>query len=124
VALGMPEKNYKIRQGNAVFYTYLDRQKMHDFMHRSKFIISRPGYTTVMEMIHFSLKGLFIPTPGQIEQVYLSEYYEEKYWCHSVSQYKLDLKQDVEKAKTYNGFPETLNTSKDNVNLLIEKFFN
>jgi predicted glycosyltransferase len=123
VALGMPERKFKIRQGNAVFYSYLNREKMHDFMKRCKFIVSRPGYTTVMEMIHFNLMGLFIPTPGQIEQVYLSEYYEEKKWCHSVSQYKLDLQRDVENAKLYKGFPSQLIKSEENVKTLVEKYF-
>jgi uncharacterized protein (TIGR00661 family) len=124
VALGMPEKDYKIRQGNATFYTYLNREQMHNYLQRSKFVIARPGYTTVMELIQFGLKGLFIPTPGQIEQVYLAKYYEEKEWCRCVSQYKLDLVNDVEKAKSYPGFPASLTNSKENVKALIEKFFN
>ena len=123
VALGMPEKNYKIHQGNATFYTYLNREQMHDFLQRSKFIISRPGYTTVMEMIQFNLQGLFIPTPGQIEQEYLAKYYEEKKWCHCVSQYKFNLVRDVENAKSYQGFPKSLQSSEENVKELINKYF-
>jgi uncharacterized protein (TIGR00661 family) len=124
VALGMPEKNYKIHQGNATFHTYINRRQIHEYLQRSKFIIARPGYTTIMEMIHFGLKGLFIPTPGQIEQVYLAKYYEEKQWCHCVSQYRLDLAKDVEDAKTYKGFPGSLTTSEENVKELLEKYFN
>jgi len=123
VALGMPEKNYKISQGNATFYTYLNREQMHEYLKRSKFIISRPGYTTVMEMIQFGLEGLFIPTPGQIEQVYLAKYYEEKKWCHCVSQYKLDLANDVENANKYKGFPESLAKSETNVKALLGGYF-
>ncbi len=124
VALGMPEKNYKIRQGNATFHTYLNRKQMHEYLQRSKFVIARPGYTTVMELIQFGLKGLFIPTPGQIEQVYLAKYYEEKEWCHCVSQYKLDLESAVETAKSYPGFPPSLTNSKENVKVLVENYFN
>jgi len=124
VALGMPEKNYKIHQGNATFHTYLNRKQMHEYLQRAKFVIARPGYTSVMELIQLELKGLFIPTPGQIEQVYLAKYYEENKWCHCVSQYSLDLKRDVEIAKTYKGLPDTLNISAKNVNKLVEKYFN
>jgi len=124
VALGMPEKNYKISQGNATFYTYLNRKQMHEFLQRSKFVIARPGYTTAMEMIQLDLKGLFIPTPGQIEQVYLAKYYEEKDWCHCVSQYKLDLSSAVDKAKKYQGFPKSLTNSEENVKTLVDRHFN
>ena len=96
---------------------------MHEYLQRSKFVIARPGYTSVMELIQLGLKGLFIPTPGQIEQVYLAQYYEENKWCHCVSQYSLDLKRDVEIAKSYSGFPTTLNKSKDNVKNLVKKYF-
>ena len=76
--LGQPENNYKIRQGNAVFYTYASRQKISELIQRAKFIISRPGYTTIMEMVELGKKGLFIPTPGQIEQEYLARYIMQK----------------------------------------------
>jgi uncharacterized protein (TIGR00661 family) len=124
VTLGMPEKNYKIHQGNATFFTYLNREQIHEYLQRAKFVISRPGYTTIMEMIQFGINGLFIPTPGQIEQEYLANYYEEKKWCYCVSQFKLDLAKDVEKAKKNQGFPNSLPKSEENIKTLVDKFFN
>ncbi len=37
-------------------------------------IISRAGYTTVMDLTALKKKAILIPTPGQTEQEYLSEY--------------------------------------------------
>ena len=57
--------------------------------------------------------GLFIPTPGQPEQEYLSYYYEKMGWFYSKSQYQLNLKQDISLAMKYKGFP-TVPPTKDN----------
>jgi hypothetical protein len=58
--------------------------------------------------------GLFIPTPGQPEQEYLSYYYEKMGWFYSKSQYNLNLAQDIPLAMKYKGFP-TMATTKENV---------
>jgi len=121
IALGKPEKNYKIRMGKAEIYTYLNRNKMANYLSRAKFIISRPGYTTVMEMIESGKRGLFIPTPGQIEQVYLAKYFMENNWCHSASQNKLDLTSAIEIAKSYSGFPQNFSRTSENLDKLFDE---
>ena len=120
VALGKPEKAYKIRMGNVEIYAYLNREKISYYMKKAKFIISRPGYTTVMEMIESKKHGLFIPTPGQIEQIYLAKYYLENKWCYYTSQYRIDLINAVKIAQTYPGFPENFSRSREN----LDKLFN
>ena len=66
-------------------------------------IISRPGYSTVMEVAAAGKKALFIPTPGQTEQEYLAEYYKEKNLFHYVSQKDMDLKNDILEALKFSG---------------------
>ena len=90
-------------------------------MNRAKFLISRSGYTTMMELAELEKRrGLFTPTPGQTEQEYLSKYYAKKGWFYSRSQYKLKLSEDVETATNYKGFPKVTKT-KENVKLLYEQ---
>jgi UDP-N-acetylglucosamine:LPS N-acetylglucosamine transferase len=121
IALGKPEKNFKIRMGNAVIFTYLNREKISDNMRKAKFIISRPGYTTVMEMIDSGKRGLFIPTPGQIEQVYLAKYFMKNNWCYSTSQYDLDLVTAVKAAQNYPGFPANFSRTRENLDKLFRE---
>ncbi len=121
IALGQPEKNYKIRMGNAVIFTYLNRNEISNYMRRAKFIISRPGYTTVMEMIESGKRGLFIPTPGQIEQEYLAKYFMENNWCYASSQYGFDLITAEKVARTYPGFPDNFSRSKENLDKLFRE---
>lgn len=114
-ALGQPEKKYKLRIGEAVFFSYLSRTEIAAYMKQSAFIIARPGYTTVMEMVELYKPGLFIPTPGQIEQEYLARHFSENNWIYAVSQQKLSLPADVEKAKTFLGFPDAFKPAAQNI---------
>ena len=86
--------------------TYVTNEEKAVLMNRAKFVICRSGYTTMMELAELKKKaGLFIPTPGQTEQEYLSWYYEQKGWFFSKSQYDLDLPADIGTARNYAGFP-------------------
>jgi UDP:flavonoid glycosyltransferase YjiC (YdhE family) len=94
-------------------------------MNRAKFIICRSGYTSMMEIAELGKRhALFIPTPGQTEQEYLSGYYEKKGWFHSQSQYRLNLPDDIRIARQsrYTGFPEVPKTE-ENVRKLYDQVF-
>ena len=74
-------------------------------MNRAKFIIARPGYTTVMELAELNKrKVLFLPTPGQTEQEYLAGHYEKQGYFHAVSQYGLQLRKAIEDARRFKGY--------------------
>lgn len=100
---------------------YADRNEMADLMNRSRCIITRSGYTSVMEIAELEKKYcLFVPTPGQTEQEYLSKLYEEKGWFHSVKQKHISLGKDLDVARKYTGFPE-MPKSRHNVQKLYEE---
>lgn len=45
---------------------------------QSKYIVSRAGYSTIMDLAALKRTAILVPTPGQTEQEYLSSYYSEK----------------------------------------------
>jgi len=95
--------------------SYATTQEKVRLMNRAKFVICRSGYTSMMELAELNKRhGLFIPTPGQPEQEYLSYYYEKMGWFYSKSQYNLNLTQDIPLAMKYTGFPSMPPTT-DNV---------
>ena len=55
-------------------------------MLQSEWIISRTGYTTVMEILCLQKKAILIPTPGQTEQEYLAKRLGLQNWAYSVLQ--------------------------------------
>jgi glycosyltransferase, family 2 len=48
-------------------------EKIKRFLN-AKTIISRAGYTTIMDLVELETQAILFPTPNQTEQLYLSEY--------------------------------------------------
>ena len=121
VLLGSPQRKSKVtRSGDCTIRTYVTNEEKAKLMNRAKFVICRSGYTTMMELAELGKKaGLFIPTPGQTEQEYLSWYYEQKGWFFSKSQYRLDLPGDISTAREYTGFP-SMPATEENVRHLYD----
>jgi uncharacterized pyridoxamine 5'-phosphate oxidase family protein len=55
----------------------------------SKAIITRAGYSTLMDLIVLKRKALLIPTPGQTEQEYLSMHFEKYFGFSRLPQRKI-----------------------------------
>lgn len=87
---GKPEKTGEIsRNGNITFYSHLSGTMMRNIIANSTNILTRSGYTTIMELVSQGRSALIIPTSGQTEQEYLAKYMSEKGWFNTVSQKKL-----------------------------------
>ncbi len=105
IALGNPDSDVVVKEKNLEIHSLLGSKEQEKMFNRAKFIITRSGYTTMMELGELEItKALLIPTPGQMEQERLADFYEEKKIFHHVDQYSLDLKKDVDKAKGFHGF--------------------
>lgn len=84
---GRPDKPKNIvRSGNILYYNHLAASEMKEMITGSESIISRSGYTTIMDLISLNRSALLIPTPGQTEQEYLAVYLAEKGWFHTLFQ--------------------------------------
>ncbi|WP_234859313.1 glycosyltransferase [Aquimarina aquimarini] len=59
-------------KNNIIIHNYLTGKDLEDTINSSNLIISRSGYTTVMDLAKLKKKAFFIPTPGQFEQEYLA----------------------------------------------------
>jgi UDP-N-acetylglucosamine:LPS N-acetylglucosamine transferase len=86
---------------NATLYAHLAAPDLVKEIKRADYIICRGGYTTLMELIPFDKKLIFIPTPGQTEQMYLGKLWEEKNWalCYAQENFKLNFA--LEEAKSF-----------------------
>lgn len=74
---------------------YLTAQKLNEAICSSRYVISRTGYTTVMDMLTLQKKCILIPTPGQPEQEYLGRHLK-KYTDFIINiESELDLNQCI-----------------------------
>ncbi len=64
-------------RGNMKVYNFMLSDNLEALINESKVIISRSGYTSVMDFARLRKKVFFIPTPGQFEQEYLAEHLEK-----------------------------------------------
>jgi len=112
IALGRPEDQRNRTFNHLRIFGYLGRKKQEEIMNRAKLVITRSGYTTLMELVALNKKALLIPTPGQTEQVYLADYHKKKGNFYSVSQDELNLTKDVEIASQYRGLSDEVDTDR------------
>lgn len=59
--------------GSVVVYNFMTSGQLEETLNKSKLIVSRSGYTTIMDLAKLGKKAFFIPTPGQFEQEYLAK---------------------------------------------------
>lgn len=104
MSLGKTEEEEIPEQKNIQTYTYLTKEKREELLNRSKLVISRSGYSTIMDLAVIGSKALLIPTPGQIEQEYLAGHLKKTNTCYTTSQEKLHLKNDSNYALKMKGF--------------------
>ncbi len=118
VTLGKPESQKVQKRGDAVIYDFLDREKQQEFMNRAKLVITRSGYTTLMELAELGKKALIVPTKGQPEQEHLGEYHMKIKTFYSVDQDNLDLTKDLRIAEAYPGYISLHKTDKSVQNFM------
>ena len=99
---GLPDnKGYHKKSELGTWFSHLNGNKLTEEIKHAKFIICRGGYTTLMELIPFKKKLIFVPTPGQTEQEYLGQYWQAKKWAITFSQSEFNLQTAIEKASEF-----------------------
>jgi uncharacterized protein (TIGR00661 family) len=104
MVLGTPERNPNVTDfGNITVFPHLDGDSLLKLIIRSEWVISRPGYSTVMDLAVLGKKAIFVPTPGQTEQEYLADYFRKKGIFYSEKQSVFNLLSAVTEAAEYQG---------------------
>ena len=85
-------------------FDLLNSSEINNYLCSSKLILSRSGYSSLMDYYSTRSSAILIPTPGQTEQEYLAERMNAKGLFYSTSQKDLILSEAIEAAKDYTGF--------------------
>lgn len=118
MTLGKAENYSIIKKKHLTTYSFVTKELREELLNKAKFVVSRSGYSTIMDVAVVGVKALLIPTPGQIEQEYLSQYHNALGTFYSVSQDTIDLKTDVEIAKEKTGITRECDVNKTVENIL------
>lgn len=103
IVRGLPNGQTIIPSTNDIqFHNHLPASEYNLEIQKAEYVISRSGYSTVMDLAKVGKKAILIPTPGQTEQEYLAQYLEQKKFALTVKQEGFDLSQTLEKAEKFN----------------------
>lgn len=80
-----------------IIYSNVSSNQRLDFFNRAKIIISRAGYTTIMDLVANNKKAVLFPTKNQTEQEYLADYLGEKGFFVNWWENDFDLKKLISK---------------------------
>ncbi|MBA3673729.1 MAG: glycosyltransferase [Chitinophagaceae bacterium] len=99
---GMPDGNtLKLENRLLEIKNHLSAIKLNEAMLQSDIIVSRCGYTTIMDLVKLQKKAILIPTPGQTEQEYLAKFLMENQIFYTISQKDFVLQNALKEANLF-----------------------
>jgi len=102
VVRGLPAGNDQaMPSANAIVYDHLPAEELCELVNAGELVISRSGYTTVMDLVKLQKKSVLVPTPGQTEQEYLADHLSQSGICVSMKQEEFDIGKAVQLAQRY-----------------------
>ncbi len=109
---GLPGNESTVDVGdNVAQENHLNSKELNQVIAESEIILCRSGYSTIMDLAKLSKKAIFIPTPGQTEQLYLAKRLNKNKIAYKTTLKKIDLNKDIALASTYLGFSESYNNA-------------
>lgn len=77
---------------NVTVFNHVDDGLFVELVSKSKYIICRGGYSSLMDLVSLNRNAYLVPTPGQTEQEYLADYLTRKGLFNSCKQSDFKLK--------------------------------
>jgi len=87
---------------NVEVINYLHAEELFQVLQSAKWIVCRPGYSTLMDLSYINKKVVLIPTPGQTEQEYLAENLAQMNMAVCQKQSKVHLQHAIQSLENIN----------------------
>ncbi|QLE01540.1 glycosyltransferase [Galbibacter sp. BG1] len=107
------ERQEVVLRDHIEIYNYMSSAELEHSFNQSEMVLSRSGYTTVLDLAKLKKKAFFIPTPGQYEQEYLAERLQEESlvpYCKQ-EEFKIEMLENVKDYKGLGGIESTVDLS-------------
>jgi predicted glycosyltransferase len=86
---------------NMIIHDHLPTAALATVIREADFVLSRAGYSTVMDLMKLGKKAILIPTPGQTEQEYLGAYLADQRLALCVRQSAFSLPEAMASARDF-----------------------
>lgn len=98
----LPKENNEVRvENNCTIYNHASAALLNELICNAEIVISRSGYTTVMDLMKLKKKSILVPTPGQAEQEYLATHLHNQQLAYTVSQASFLLMKALDDARQF-----------------------
>lgn len=96
-------EQHKTQINHITTYNFMKSQELEKALNESELVLSRSGYTSIMDYAKLEKKAFLIPTPGQFEQEYLAKKFDDEKVAPTCKQkdFKIDMLNEIE---NYSGF--------------------
>lgn len=120
---GKPGETSVIKRDNVEIRPHCNDEEMAELILASRVVISRSGYSTIMDLAALGKKAILIPTPGQPEQEYLAKRFVQREQFYSTSQKNFYLERALKQVEYYRGISiqNDYTILDQRINALIEK---
>lgn len=108
---GKPGSQNQITNNNLTEVDHFNSLELQSILSSADFIVTRSGYSSIMDLAVLGKKVLLIPTPGQTEQEYLAEYLKSYNFAMTQIQEELDLENALDQIQFVNLLPKTIPNS-------------
>jgi len=111
-----------VQEGNLKVVNFMLTDQLEEAYYKSRLVICRSGYSSIMDLEALKTKAFFIPTPGQYEQQYLAKRLKKMGIANFVQQDKFSL-EALNSIDEYSGFGQK-KTSKSGFKASLFDVFN
>ncbi len=101
--LGKPDEQIRKEINNVELISHLPDDEFSELIQCADSVITRPGYSTLMDLAIMNKKAVFIPTPGQTEQEYLADRLLNEGIAFSQGQSSFNLADAIANQSKYKG---------------------
>jgi len=79
---------------------HLPAKELNILLNTSELILSRSGYSSIMDLVQSGRNAILIPTPGQTEQEYLGFHLQAMNWMLNFPQKNFDVKEAIQQFRS------------------------
>lgn len=102
--LGTPDAAVDRVEGKVRIVSHLNAAQLEQEMAAARLVVSRSGYSTIMDLAALGKQAVFVPTPGQTEQEYLANKYHRDRTHQMMRQSMFNLQKAWDSKDGFSGF--------------------
>ena len=104
---GKPGHQGRIINNNLTEIEHLNSRELESVLSSADFVVTRSGYSSIMDLAVLGKKVLLVPTPSQTEQEYLADYLTSNNLAMTQKQEEFNLVSALNQIQNIKPFPRT-----------------